>query len=81
MKRLCIVAIVVAVLGSSLRGQSGNDLFQQALSKERAEGRIDEAIQIYERIVKEFAADRPLAAKALLQIGRGYERLGKADAQ
>ena len=81
MKRFVIVVIVTALAGSSLRGQSGNALFQQALSKERAEGQLDDAIQIYERIVKEFATDRPLAAKALLQIGRAYERLGKADAQ
>ena len=81
MNRFLIVAIVVALTAPALRGQSGNDLFQKGLSKERAEGQIDEAIQIYERIVKEFAADRPLAAKALLQIGRAYERLGRAEAQ
>ncbi len=75
---------VVAQSGPSTRvarsGQ-GSDLFQKALSKERAEGRLDQAIEIYERIVKEFSADRPIAAKALLQLGRCYERLGKADAR
>jgi len=61
--------------------QSGNDLFQQALSKERAEGKLEEAIALYARIVSEFTTDRPLAAKALVQIGLCYERLGKAEAR
>lgn len=80
MNRLLACGVVVALMGASLRGQTGNDLFQQALSKERAEGQIEAAIQIYQRIVREFSADRPLVAKALVQMGRAYERLGKADA-
>jgi Tol biopolymer transport system component len=61
--------------------QSGNDLFQQALSKERAEGKLEEAIQLYERIVKDFASDRTLAARTLLQLGRCYDKLGKVEAR
>jgi Tol biopolymer transport system component len=59
----------------------GNDLLQQALVKERAEGNLKEAIQIYGQIVQKHGANRPLAAKALLQMGRCYERLGQADAR
>lgn len=44
--------------------QNGYDLFQKALVKERAEGKIDEAIQIYEQIIREFSADRALVTKA-----------------
>jgi len=61
--------------------QSGADLFRQALSKERAEGQLADAIRVYERIAKEFAADRPLVAKALLQLARCYEKLGRQDAR
>jgi Tol biopolymer transport system component len=75
------IKIAVVLLGAGSPAQSGNDLFQKALAKERAEGQLDAAIQLYEQIVREFAADRPLAAKALLQIGRCYERLGKDAAQ
>ena len=81
MKRFVVVAVMLAFAAPALRGQTGNDLFQQALSKERAEGRLDDAIKLYERIVKEFSADRPLAAKALLQLGRAYERLDRAEAR
>jgi Tol biopolymer transport system component len=72
-----IAATTIAVIAGA---QSGNDLFQQALSKERAEGKLEEAIGLYARVVKEFGADRALAAKALVQMGRCYERLGKAEA-
>lgn len=84
---LIAVTIVTVVSGRTCMtrtfaaAQSGNDLFQQALSKERAEGKLDEAIQIYERIAKEFSSDRALAARALLQLGRCYERLGRSEAQ
>ncbi len=84
MKRLQALALVVAfTVGADapVAQQSGNDLFQKALSKERSEGQLDEAIQIYAQVVKDFASDRPLAAKALLQLGRCYERLGRGEAQ
>jgi Tol biopolymer transport system component len=75
------LAAAIVVAAPRLVAQSGNDLFQKALSKERAEGQLDEAIQIYSQIVKDFASDRPLAAKALLQLGRCFEKLGRADAR
>jgi Tol biopolymer transport system component len=82
-QRALLVLIVAAVAVSAPRvaAQSGNDLFQKALAKERAEGQLDAAIQLYEQVVREFAADRPLAARALLQVGRCYDRLGKVEAR
>ena len=80
--RLAIVlAGVLIVWSPNLPAQSGNDLFQKALAKERGEGQLAAAIQLYEQVARDFAADRPLAARALLQIGRCYERLGKDDAR
>jgi Tol biopolymer transport system component len=61
--------------------QTGNDLFQQALVKERADGDLRGAIEIYERIAREFTADRTLAAKALVQLGQCYEKLGSTEAE
>jgi Tol biopolymer transport system component len=76
-----LAAAVLVAAPLALSAQSGTDLFQKALSKERAEGQLTEAIQIYAQIVKDFASDRPLAAKSLLQMGRCYERLGRSEAQ
>jgi hypothetical protein len=61
--------------------QTGHDLFQQALVKEQAEGDLRGAISLYERIVQDFASDRPLAANALVQMGQCYERLGSQEAR
>ncbi len=84
MKRLQIlfaVLLIVALVGGVAFAQSGYDLFQKALAKERAEGKLEEAIQLYKQIVREHASDRTLAAKALVQMGRCYEKLGNVEAQ
>ena len=85
-KKTCVISAVILAMalaiGESLAvGQSGYDLYQQALRKERAEGKMQEAIQLYQRIVRDFAKNRALAAKALLQLGGCYEKLGIADAR
>jgi Tol biopolymer transport system component len=59
----------------------GNELFQKALVKERAEGNLDEAIKLYREIVQKHSSDRALAAKALIQIGGCYEKLGNTEAK
>jgi Tol biopolymer transport system component len=80
-------AIMIAILFflplsfASFTPQSGYDLFQKALAKERAEGNLEEAIQLYKQIVQNFADDRALAAKALLQMGKCYEKMGKSEAR
>jgi Tol biopolymer transport system component len=61
--------------------QTGHDLFQQALVKERAGGDLRGAIAIYDRIAQEFTADRQLAARALMQLGQCYEKLGSTEAE
>ena len=76
--RLISTAVAVAALTAVVSSQtrSGNAVFEQALAKERVEGNLPEAIRLYERVVAEFAADRALSAKALVQVGLCYEKLG-----
>lgn len=76
-----VVVVGIAIAAVTIAAQSGNDLFQKALSKERVDGQLAEAIVLYEQAVRESGSDRALAARALLQMARCYERLGKADAQ
>ena len=61
-------------------GQNGNDLFQQGLARETA-GDIKGAIQIFERIVRDFPSNRTLTARALLQLGRWSDLLGEDQAR
>jgi Tol biopolymer transport system component len=76
-----VAAITAAVAGLGLPAHSGHDLFQRALVKERAEGNLHEAIDLYDRIVRDFPGDHALAAKALVQMGHCYEKLGRAEAK
>lgn len=63
------------------QSRSGQELFQQALAMERSQGKLVEAIALYRRVVTEHAADRALAARALLQLARCQERLGRDQAR
>src|SRR5437660_12835582 len=78
---LMITTAVFTLVSGAVLAQNGNDLFQQALVKERTEGNLTEAIKLYQTIVQKYGADRKLAAKALFQIGQAYEKLGNAEAR
>jgi hypothetical protein len=60
--------------------ESGNDLFQKGLAKERTEADFRGAIKLYERVVNENSKDRKLAAMALFRIGECQQALGSLDA-
>ena len=79
--RLISTAVALAAFTAvvSSQARSGNAVFEQALAKERVEGNLPEAIRLYERVVAEFSADRALAAKALVQVGLCYEKLGREE--
>jgi hypothetical protein len=81
-QRLLWTVVTVAALSTVIasQGPSGHALFEQALAKERVEGNLPEAIRLYERVVAEFASDRALAARALVQIGLSCEKLGRDEA-
>ncbi len=79
MKKNSLVFAVVLVLSLSLgifAVQSGQDLFQKALAKERAEGNLEEAIVLYQKVI-DLSQDKALKAQAQLRIGLCYEKLGQ----
>ncbi|MEE9390043.1 MAG: tetratricopeptide repeat protein, partial [Candidatus Aminicenantaceae bacterium] len=77
---LIAVLILLPFIFASSAAQNGYDLFQKALAKERGEGNLEEAISLYQKVVKE-ASDESLAAKAQLRIGICYEKLGLKKAK
>ncbi len=78
LRALMVVLATVAILCAAETAQS---LFQKALTKERADADPARAILLYERVVKEFPADRKLAAEALFRIGECHLALGHAEAR
>jgi Tol biopolymer transport system component len=77
MKTSTLIAAVL-LAAAPLQAQSSSDLYQQGLRKERVEGNLPAAIQIYKRVVA--GQDRELAARALIRIGEAYEKLGRKEA-
>lgn len=79
MKKLLISLLVLGFILSfqtSILAQNSEKLFQQGMMKEEGEGNLIAAITIYNKIVNNAVADRMLRAKALLQVGICYEKLG-----
>ena len=80
MKRNLILTLslmtVLILSVSAAREQSVTDLFHQAVHLEEVKGDLQAAILLYQRVARE-SSDRSLAAKAQLQIGLCYEKLGQ----
>jgi len=83
MKRTLLFATVIATAWfvSTAFGETGNELFQKALVRERSEGNLKEAIKLYQQVVDKYGKDRALAAKALVAIGESQEKLGESEAR
>jgi len=85
MKRQIVFIITfMLMLAAAFSGnaqQSAEQLFQSGLYKEEVKGDLRGAVQIYENILKDFPDNRSVVAKALLQTGLCYEKLGVSGAQ
>jgi Tol biopolymer transport system component len=76
-----IVGLAVAVIiAAGAVPQSSYDLFQKALTKEKAEGNLEEAIALFQQVV-EKGDDEALSAQAQYHIGVCYEKLGLSKAR
>ena len=79
--RLCACGVLLLLSGPTIiAGQNGKDLYQQGLARETA-GDLKSAIDIFERIVRDYLSDRPLTARALVQLGRWFDSLGEDQAR
>ena len=72
--------LMLVVASSGYAKPSAGVLFQSGLYQEEVKGDLDAAIKVYERVLKDFPKDRPVAAKALLHIGLCKEKLGLNEA-
>lgn len=78
--KLACLALLLLLAGTA-RAQTAQELYQRGLAAERAEGKLTEAIALYERAIRGAGANRALAARALLRLGAAYELLGRAEAR
>lgn len=89
MKNVTFILIITVALAGALllanpptqQSRSADVLLGAALHQEEVEGNLEAAIETYKKILAEYPDNRPLAAKALLQMGQCYEKLGKDEAR
>src|SRR6266851_1181746 len=72
---------MIATVGGVHQDDQAEVLLQAAHQKQLVEGQLEEAIQLYKRIVQEHSGNRAVAAKALLEMGQCYEKLGNTEAR
>jgi len=84
----CLVcALAAAALSAASRQQSpqkpatADVLLGQAMHQEQVEGRLDEAIATYSKVLVAPGVTREQKARAQFQIGACYERLGAGEAR
>src|SRR4051812_14005623 len=80
MKRTCILALLTAAL-TAAPAQSPDVQFRAAQQKETVEGDLNAAIGIYRKLADDRATPPDVAARALVRLGRCYQRLGNAEAR
>ena len=77
---MSVMAVVVLVAGSTaIRARQADQaelLMQAARNKQVVEGKLDEAIKIYQDVLAKYEQNRPVAARALAELGQCYEKLG-----
>lgn len=75
------IALYLSMVMTVVAAETPQELFQKALVKERSEGKLAEAIPLYRRAAEAAGKDRALAAKALVQLGQCYEKMGSTEAR
>lgn len=78
---IMIISISLFLSGSPSFAQTAEELLPKAIQLEEVKGELEEALEIYQTIVREYPDNRPMAAKAYYHIGMCYEKLGKEEAR
>ena len=86
--RRIVTALLGLILGTVLMASSihaqvseAEKLYQAGVYQLEAVGNFEEAIKLFDRVVKEYPANKSVSAKALLKLGLCYERLGSQKAE
>ncbi len=76
--------LVTAVLASPAGARQNGEaevLLQAAMQRELVEGELEQAIELYRAIADGHGNNHAVAARALLYMGRSYEKLNSAEAR
>ncbi len=74
-----LVFLGAVFLAAVAMGEHAGVLLQEGIYAEEAEGDLDKAIGIYERVLADFAESQRVAAKAAYQLGMCYLKKGQEE--
>jgi Tol biopolymer transport system component len=75
------LCLLLFVFNSLSYQQTAGELFEKALYMEEAQGDLQKAIELYQKVLKQFPENREVAAKAQLHVGLCCEKLGLEEAE
>lgn len=75
------LTLTFVFVSSGFIQERAEQLYQSAIYKEEVEGNLQEAIDLYKKILVKFPENREISAKAQLHIGLCYEKLGLKRAE
>jgi hypothetical protein len=75
-----LIIFFIAPSQEALSQESAEQLYEAALFKKEAEGDLEGAIQLFQKIIAQYPENRKMSAKAQLQIGKCLEKLGLKEA-
>jgi TolA-binding protein len=78
--RVTIFALIMAAAATTALAQAPDLQFRAAQQKETVEGDLTSAIKLYASVADSKTTPPALAARALVGLGRCYERLGSTEA-
>jgi Tol biopolymer transport system component len=81
MRKLILVAVAGALVVAAQQKQTAAVQLQSAINREIVAGDLKGAIEQYKKIVAANRGDHAIAARALVQLGQCYEKLGDAEAR
>jgi len=79
--RAALALLVITLTSQRSFAQTAEELFQKGVQLEEVKGELEKAIESFKTVVEKFPANKPLAAKALLHLGKCYEKLGNTEAR
>ncbi len=78
---ILLAGLLIGLPASGQKKNAAEVLLQAAAQKATVEGDLQEAIRLCRQILAEHPGNRPAAARALVQIGECYEKLGTEEAR
>jgi Tol biopolymer transport system component len=78
---LVLMGLTVIAPAQVQNNHEAEVLLQEAHHRALVDGDLERAIELCKKIVAEHSSNRAVVAKALLQMGGCYEKLGKQEAQ